>query len=369
MLVTPDSESLRATFDLANRLVGWGTFAVILGLGIDFVTLIAFSKGMGRTEKALLVLGNLFLIAGVGTEYFFGKESASVATQLQQLSDQSIARSDERIAELQAAQAKDQRVATQAAKHAADLGVTLGNLQTFVQARQATATRSMTAFAKAIADERRTTAVAVTRLSADRARLERTQSAAEASLRVANQDLADLNADLPQVQRDVTQAQAYLGEMNAALQEERAFDQRLLSMVTPRSLSSEQQAAIVKEVARFAPMRVDIFPFGETPEVADFAAQLGDVLARAGWKPSTFSLLNAVEIRGRGVVLFTRQGASAETVSAANALAEALVSVQISARVQGTFAAASNLGPMVGPAVSQEPADIRLFVGPRPEVP
>ena len=124
--------TLKAAFDAATSWNEWATAVVVIGVAVEFLALLLFSKEMSRAEKLMLVLGSLLVVGGVGGEYVFGSRATRIATELQQHSDQTIAG-------LTAQQEADHKIATQAAAHAADLGVTVDNLKETVRQRTADA--------------------------------------------------------------------------------------------------------------------------------------------------------------------------------------------------------------------------------------
>jgi hypothetical protein len=367
MLDSDPAESLRRGFASANRFDGWFTILVVIGVAIELITLIRFSKGMDRWERIGLIFGSLLVVGGVAGEYHFGKAANEAAAQLQQMSDQRVAESARRVAALQVVQESDHRIAMQAAAHAADLGVTLGNLQRFVRIREALASGSMTALATTVANDQRALARAVERVNIDRARLSKVQNAADASVRLANQDLTQMRSDQAQVQADLTQARTDFEQMNTLLQQERALDQQMVLALTARLMSPSQQIVTAQKLSRFAPMTADIIVLGDTLEMLGLGRSLQQMLATAGWTVNLFTVIGNPPNPGVGI------GPRNDAPPRARIAADALVRVLLSDRIDSaplTSAPAHVYGVVstLTGSTSSSPgtADISILIGQKP---
>ena len=86
-----DVATVRAAFDAASWYSEVSTIAVTVGVFIEFVALFIFSRDMPPTEKAVMILATLLIVAGCGGEFVFGSRANDAAVQLQQAADQQIA--------------------------------------------------------------------------------------------------------------------------------------------------------------------------------------------------------------------------------------------------------------------------------------
>lgn len=64
----PDVEVLKAVFSAASWRSEIATGIVVLGVSMELIRLVLFSKGMSRTEKMSIVPGTLFVVLGVASE-------------------------------------------------------------------------------------------------------------------------------------------------------------------------------------------------------------------------------------------------------------------------------------------------------------
>jgi hypothetical protein len=131
-----------------------------------------------------------------------------------------------------------------------------------------------------------------------------------------------------------------------------------------RTLSGAQQAAVEKVVAQYAPLKVDIFTFGDMAELTGFGGKLSTTLQAAGWKPKIFPIDNGVAYGVVGVAVFSRQASGDRAEAAAAALVDALRAQKI---VAGKFEAFKTDEPPADRfAASWDPAnvgDVRVFIG------
>jgi len=365
---SPDVESLKTAFFTANLWNEWATAVVVLGVVLELVALLVFGKDMSRTEKTMLVVGSVLIVLGVGGEYIFGGRAVAAAAQLQQLSDQ-------KVAELSGGQERDHRIATQAAAHAADLGVTVDNLQGFVTTKEKLADSKLAELKRFVAADNTRNATLIAEFRKDEVRLEMARSRALAANNVRNATvIAELERDKTDLEKARSDALAAaegtkkdLADMSTLLNQESALRQQMIAVLTPRGLSSAQQAVLKSRLLPFAPMRVDIITFGDTREIADFGRKLAETLELAGWRPKIWSGLNGASLGVTGVPIFTHRGSPPKAGAAALALEEALIALQISAKVLGQFEGTKIPTTVSGPPWDEgDVADVRVFVGAKP---
>ncbi|KGW92067.1 hypothetical protein [Burkholderia pseudomallei] len=314
--------SLKAAFSAASSYSEWATLIVVGGVVVEFIALLLFSKEMNKWERVLLFIGNVLVVGGVGGEYIFSARATAAATKLQQISD-------ERIAELGREQAADHKVATEAAKYAASLGVSVKGLRNFV-ADQETRNNNVVAELK-----RNTTG------------LQKARDEALAAAEVTKKDLAD---------------------MTHLLSEERDVRQKMLAVITPRDLTPVEQEIMIRKLAVFSPARVDIITFGDTKEIADFGGKLANTLNLAGWRPKLWSAFSGASYGVVGIPIFIRKGAPTEADNAASALVHALTDDNVSAQKFAPFEGENlPIGGVNGPPWdSRDVADIRIYIGSKP---
>lgn len=318
-----DTASLSATFEAASGYAEWATIVVAIGVFIELGALFVFSRTMPPAEKAVLVFATALITAGCIGEYIFGSRANHAATSLQQASDRTVAA-------LKTEQEKDHKIAAQAAAHAADLGVTVNNLRTFVTQKEKDADEQLAAFKKFADDEKSQTTNLIAQLNGDKVSLDKARDDAQTAANEAERTLAIMAAALKG--RDLTPAQ------------QTDFKQRLEPL---------------------APLRVDIFTFGDSQEIAAFARKLAETLEIAGWKPKIWSVFSGASFGVTGVPIVART----ETADkAAKALVEALIAANVSAKQfpteQGFFKGNDVPMSVNGPPWdANDVADLRIFVG------
>ncbi|MEO6341164.1 MAG: hypothetical protein ABIO39_14070 [Caulobacteraceae bacterium] len=96
-----------------------------------------------------------------------------------------------------------------------------------------------------------------------------------------------------------------------------------------RRLTAGRQAAVVKALAGFAPVRVDIFIFGDTPEIMALTTDISATLRQAGWRPKLWAQANTIAYGVVGVPAFAREAAGAKADAGAEALVAALKAQKI----------------------------------------
>lgn len=257
-------ETLKAAFSSATSWNERATLIVVVGVLVELVALLIFSKKMARSEKLMLIAGSSMVVVGVAGELIFGSRASAAATQLQQFSET-------KVAELRKDEESDRKIATQAAAHAAELGVTVDNIRTFVSQKE---TEAQTAAA------------------------------------TARKDAA---------------------EMAAALNAERQVRERFAKMVEPRSLSDEQAERIASQLMSYRGQQWTVTTYWDLKEPLALANRLYAILGKAAWtydnSGSKGMLLGGIA----GIQVYVHPEASAKAKDAATALVKALSESNIEA--------------------------------------
>lgn len=125
----PAVAALKAALSTDNVWLERSTIAVFFGVVIEMADLIFFNKEMGRTQRIILFVATVLVVAGCGGEWVFEHDASDKEARLQQISD-------EKVAGLAKAEAADNRIAQQAASTAAALGLKVDALPTFVRQKE-----------------------------------------------------------------------------------------------------------------------------------------------------------------------------------------------------------------------------------------
>jgi hypothetical protein len=131
-----------------------------------------------------------------------------------------------------------------------------------------------------------------------------------------------------------------------------------------RDLTPAQQAAMAKTLAQYAPMRVDIFTFGDIAEITGFGDKLAATLKAAGWSPKVWLLDNGIAYGVVGVPVFARGASGPKADAATAALMQALRDQKVASQkfepfkndepIEERFAATWNTSDVGG---------VRVYVG------
>ena len=91
-MATSGLDGLTRVLAANNRYAGWCTFAVFLGLILEY-TILLFPKWkeLKRWERIFTVLAALAIAGGVGGEYYFGSGAAGAAMQIEGISETRLA--------------------------------------------------------------------------------------------------------------------------------------------------------------------------------------------------------------------------------------------------------------------------------------
>jgi hypothetical protein len=222
---------------LLNAAAFWekaGYFAsalVVVGILIESVELFRYIREKGIEGRRLEFLGLGILILGLIGE---------VVSQVQSNNRTGLV-----ISVLNERASESNRAANNAAKAAADLGVTVDGIQNFVRAKQTVADSKLTAFKDFVAADEARTALAIAQLEQNRDRLRKAQDEAEAAA-------------------------------------ERA--ERAASTIAGRTITPEQRVALIAfwQDKPKGPIKVGAKLFDE--EAEQFATQLVDALNAAGFQ-------------------------------------------------------------------------------------
>lgn len=249
-----------------NFWLALATIAVFVGVLIEMAELLLFNKEMTRLQRGILFFATLLIAGGCGGEWIFEQDAAQKEARLQQLSDQ-------QVGALTAAEAGDKRIATQAAAHAADLGVTVGNLRGFVTKEQTVAS--------------------------------------------AAAETAERNA----------------GAMTKALDSEREERQRFAAVVEPRTISDDQAKVLESALSPFHGQVFSIFTYWQVKEPTAFTHRLTAILRTAGWTLHEEKIQGEAGMFGgvTGVHVYVPPNAFPRTKATAAALIAALNKEQFDA--------------------------------------
>lgn len=247
----PEIESLKAAFSLATSRNELSTIVVVIGVIVEFGALLFFSKHMSRGEKITLFIGSVLVIFGVAGEYVFGSRASTMASQLQQLSDQ-------KISTLEAQQEADRKLAAQATKDAADLGLNVVDLKQFVKNKASEIDSAKSELKKDID-------------SLERARDDALQASngAKKSLIEATTLISEEKALQIKLDKQLSDAKQNIEELQKTLD--------------PRRLTDTQKSNLARSLKGNTSGKITIIAQTSAFDAKSYAEQLATVLNAAGW--------------------------------------------------------------------------------------
>jgi hypothetical protein len=168
------------------------------------------------------------------------------------------------------------------------------------------------------------------------------------------------------LKRDLAEAAKAASEANARAAEARLELERLKM---PRSLSRAQQDSFRDRLLVFRGTSIDIFRYGDTPEIVFFSNMLFSVLREAGWSLREWNITGSGAVVG--ILVITKHGADENILRAANELLGTLQASGLDAKewpadtTWGEFP--SSGGYIVGPSLDEKTAaPIRILIGAKP---
>lgn len=289
------------------------TALVVIGLVVEYREGLKklFSEWPIDWSHAATMIGAILVVVGVVgelvTEFWASKiESGlqTVSTQTERLLFAEAADADKKIAD-------DNKIAMNAAKHAADLGVRVDELPSFVAQKRKEINDEINDFQKSAVDQKRQTDALIAGLNSDRQKLDRSRIEA---VEAANQ------------------AKDALAAVTAARK--------------PRDLTIEQRKVIAEQMSRWtrlpnsdARQSVAVFTTNSLFESAHLADQIASALgvgAGAGWSVNRNSAQFGMLVSGVG--LYTSSNTRGQAVAAALAAtlnAEGIVAFVIEQKSKG----------------------------------
>jgi hypothetical protein len=160
-------------------------------------------------------------------------------------------------------------------------------------------------------------------------------------------------------------AEQAAAEANRAAEQERLARVRIEERLAPRVLSPQQQQILVQRLRPLAERTIDIFIYGDTPEIVGVATVLTSLLRSAGCNTQFWTVLGGGAVTG--ILVLTRSGSDSATENAASGLISALNSVGIAAGPWQSFTDKDTPGLMNGPPWDNaKMASIRLLIGTKP---
>jgi hypothetical protein len=121
--------SLQAAFTLYNSRAGIAIFVVGAGIIGEVAVLLMFSQEMTRKEKIALLITNVVILVGCGGEWWYGRQAAAVAGELQIKASVKIATLGRETAALRKSAAVFNKEAADARLIASNVQLTLAELE------------------------------------------------------------------------------------------------------------------------------------------------------------------------------------------------------------------------------------------------
>jgi len=161
-------------------------------------------------------------------------------------------------------------------------------------------------------------------------------------------------------------ANARAAEANRAAEEERLARAKIEERLQPRALTDVQISSLGGTLKKELPgAALDIWRFGETPEIVTFASQISAAAMTAGWRVQQWTVIG-MGGSWPGLNVLFKDGDEAMRLAAV-VFANLLTSLGYEAHVFGTFSADGPLPSLLGPPwPGVNCAPLRLYVGAKP---
>lgn len=220
----------------------------------------------------------------------------------------------------------------------------------------------------------------IARANADAAQSLSAAKQAEANLAGAKADAAKATARSDEAKAEsaksiavATAAQLQLAQANerAARAEQNAAEAKLAleKFKAPRVLTKEQRDILLKSARKFAGTRLDVFMYGETPEIVDLTGSLTEVFISAGLVLKTWTVTGGGT--ASGVIFIVKKGSPPAVEKTAQSLAKELNELGIQTERQeppvmwGDWTQPN--GMWIGPVPdNKDIAPIRMVIGAKP---
>jgi len=175
-----------------------------------------------------------------------------------------------------------------------------------------------------------------------------------------------LRREIANTQERAASAEQRAAEANQKAEEEHLARVKIEAQLAPRSLNKAQREAILDKLSAFKGSRINIFTFGETPEIIQLTSSLSTLLRAAGWNLEVWNAVGGGSVSG--VLVLTRTASDKSIENAANALVSALNESGIAAGKWQSFSDPAPPATMVtGPTWdASKIAPIRMLIGNKP---
>jgi hypothetical protein len=154
---------------------------------------------------------------------------------------------------------------------------------------------------------------------------------------------------------------------DAAKASERAAvaELELAKFKAPRTLTLSEQRGIADKLKDFPGVTIDIFIYGETPEIVQLTKLLTPPLSEAGWAPRTWVATGGGAVTG--ILIVPRKDSPQSIFDAATALAEALKAAHLDAAIWEPFDPSDVPATLIGPPWdTSKAAPMRMLIGIKP---
>ncbi len=183
------------------------------------------------------------------------------------------------------------------------LGITIDGLHNFVEKKVQISEDQMNSFKFFAQNQKKQTDGIIQELNDDKIRLDKARDEALKAAQETKKDLAD---------------------MELALEKERVLQQKMIAVMSPRTLSPEQQHTLVEKMLAWAnlpnsniPQSVAVFSTSGVFESKNLANQIAVVLEKAGWRVNRNSVHFGNPMSVSGVGLFSSSNPRGQSVAIA----------------------------------------------------
>lgn len=197
------------------------------------------------------------------------------------------------------------------------------------------------------------------------AKAEQNLAGANERAALAEQHAAEANKTAEGFQLDIAKAQQAAAEANRTAEQERLARVRIEEKLAPRVLTAEQQGRLTQTLRPLGGRAVDVFVYGETPEIVSITTTLVALMNSAGLKAQFWVVTGGGAVAG--ILVLTRSGSDLDTQNAAHTIVSALNSAGLSAGPWQPFTEKDTPGLLSGPPWSNDKMSaVRMLIGTKP---
>lgn len=177
----------------------------------------------------------------------------------------------------------------------------------------------------------------------------------------ANAKAEDARKGTETAKTEAAKANAEAAKANEKAESERLARLKIEERLAPRFLTTEQQNELSEKLKKFAGQNLDIFAFGDTPEIIRITYLVNSALISAGWITRAWTVTAGPTVSE--IIVLLRKESAPDTSDAAIALANELLNHKFATKLIIVTDDKFPAGNLYGRSTPDKIAPIRLYIG------